>query len=319
MALFDPSLSTLAPPNSTPKTILITGGSSGIGLATATLLSALNPNHNLILLDLHPPPPTFTHPPSHLLVHTCDVTSWPAQRAAFAAAYAKFSRIDAVFVNAGIAEHGDQFFTSALDSSGNLAEPDHRVLTLDLNAAAATTKLAIHYLRKNGGDSGDLAGSIVLTASLAGYLGSAGAPLYSAAKHGLVGLLRALKHECAKLRIAISLVAPGITVTPILAQGLPALRDLPPEEHAREMAKWGVPINSPDAVARAVCGLLSEGMAANGKGVWVQADRFADVEAGLIKSREAWMGRQMLELFKGGRRTAMFTTLEENDKVKAKM
>ncbi|EUC46854.1 hypothetical protein COCMIDRAFT_91776 [Bipolaris oryzae ATCC 44560] len=328
MALFDPSLSTLTSPNSTPKTILITGGSSGIGLATATLLSTLNPSHNLVLVDLRPPPPTFTHSPSHLLVHTCDITSWPAQRAAFAAAHAKFSRIDAVFVNAGIAEHADQFFTSALDADGNLCEPDHRVLTLDLNAAASTTKLAIHYLRKNGGGSsgggggGEFAGSIVLTASLAGYLGSAGAPLYSAAKHGLVGLVRALKQECAKLRIAISLVAPGITVTPILAQGRPELRDLPYEEHAREMAKAGVPINSPDAVARAVCGLIGEGMAANGKGVWVQADRFADVERGLIKSREAWMGKEMLGLFKGGRGTAVFARLEEekkDDKVKAKI
>lgn len=252
-------------------------------------------------------------------MHTCDITSWAAQRDAFAAAHAKFSRIDAVFVNAGIAEHADQFFTSTLDASGNLAEPDHRVLTLDLNAAASTTKLAIHYLRKNGG-GGDFAGSIVLTASLAGYLGSAGAPLYSAAKHGLVGLMRALKQECAKLRIAISLVAPGITVTPILAQGLPELRDLPPEEHARKMAKSGVPINSPDAVARAVCGLLGEGMAANGKGVWVQGDRFADVEAGLIKSREAWMGKEMLGLFKGGRGAPLFARLEEDDgNVKAKM
>ncbi|EUC31473.1 hypothetical protein COCCADRAFT_6614 [Bipolaris zeicola 26-R-13] len=317
MALFEPSLSTLTSPNSTPKTILITGGSSGIGLATATLLSTLNPHHNLVLVDLHPPPPTFTHPASHLLVHTCDITSWPAQRAAFAAAHERFSRIDAVFVNAGITEHADQFFTSSLDASGNLAEPDHRVLTLDLNAAASTTKLAIHYLRQNGSDC---AGSIVLTASLAGYLGSAGAPLYSAAKHGLVGLVRALKQECAKLRIAISLVAPGITLTPILANANPELRHLSPEQRASEMAKSGMPINSPDAVARAVCGLIGEGMAANGRGVWVQGEQFADVEKGLIKSREAWMGREMLGLFKGGRRTPIFARLEEkDDKVKAKM
>ena len=48
-----------------------------------------------------------------------------------------------------------------------------------MDAASDTTKLAIHYLRKN-----EDGGEIVLTASLAGYLASAGAPLYSAAKHG---------------------------------------------------------------------------------------------------------------------------------------
>lgn len=180
MSLFTPTISSLTTLQSTPKTILITGGSSGIGLSTAHLLSSLNPSHNLILLDLQAPPASFNHPAANLLVHTCNITSWASQRAGFAAAYAKFGRIDCVFVNAGIAEHGDQFFNDELDSEGGLKEPDRRVLNVDMDAASDTTKLAIHYLRKNG----DAGGEIVLTASLAGYLASAGAPLYSAAKHG---------------------------------------------------------------------------------------------------------------------------------------
>ncbi|KAI8933980.1 hypothetical protein NX059_008753 [Plenodomus lindquistii] len=165
MKLFNPAPASLKTLQSKPKTILITGGSSGIGLATAAFISTLNPNHNLILLDLQP-------------------------LKTFEAGLQKFSRIDCIFVNAGIAEHKDQFFTDTLDSDGKLAEPDRRVLNIDMEAAADTTKLAIHYLRKNGSQD---AGSIVLTASLAGYLASAGAPLYSAAKHGIVGLMRALK------------------------------------------------------------------------------------------------------------------------------
>lgn len=180
MTLFHPSPKSLSTLLTTPKTILITGSSSGIGLATASLLSSLNPSHNLILLDLHPPPSTFNHPSSHLLFHACDITSWRAQRAGFEAGHAKFGRIDCVFVNAGIGEHGDQFFSDEKDDEGKLAEPDRRVLGLDMDAASDTTKLAIHYLRKNG----EQGGQIVLTASLAGYLASAGAPLYSAAKHG---------------------------------------------------------------------------------------------------------------------------------------
>lgn len=85
-----------------------------------------------------------------------------------------------MFVNAGVAEHGEQFFTDEMDGEGKLKEPDRRVLGIDLDAACDTTKLAIHYLRKNNAEGGQ----IVLTASLAGYLASAGAPLYSAAKHG---------------------------------------------------------------------------------------------------------------------------------------
>ncbi len=179
MALFEPNAQSFSTLKSTPKTIVITGGCSGIGLATAQLLSALNPKHNLVLLDLNQPPKTFKHNYSHLLVHTCNIASWTSQRAGFEAAHARFGRIDCVFVNAGIAEHGEQFFNDELDGNGKLKEPDRRVLNIDMDAASDTTKLAIYYLKKN-----QEGGEIVLTASLAGYLASAGAPLYSAAKHG---------------------------------------------------------------------------------------------------------------------------------------
>ncbi|KAF1940792.1 NAD(P)-binding protein [Clathrospora elynae] len=311
MALFQPDALAFSSIKSTPKTIVITGGSSGIGLATAHLLSSLNPQHNLVLIDLQPPPSSFTHSASHLLVHTCNITSWPSQRAAFAAAYSRFGRIDYVFVNAGIAEYKDQFFSDDLDASGQLAEPDRRVLNIDMDAASDTTKLAIHYLRKNGAEGG----SIVLTASLAGYLASAGAPLYSAAKHGVVGLMRALKQECAKLHIAISVVAPAITVTPILTANNPRIA-APPDVYAKEMAKAGVPINKPESIALAVCWLFNEGEKGNGAGIFIQADRFSDLERGLAKSREMWMGKEMLELFRGGRGAPLFARLEGDAKSK---
>ncbi|KAH3964054.1 hypothetical protein HBH98_184500 [Parastagonospora nodorum] len=310
MSLFTPTIQSLTTLSTTPKTFLITGSSSGIGLSTATLLSTLNPSHNLILLDLSPPPRSFPHPAQHTLFLRCNITSWPAQRSAFAAGHEKFGRIDHVFVNAGIAEYGEQFFNDEVDASGQLAEPDRRVLHVDMDAAADTTKLAIHYLRKNGGEGG----GIVLTASLAGYLASAGAPLYSAAKHGVVGLMRALKQECLKLNIAISVVAPAITVTPIL-KGNNKRMAAEPDVYAREMAKVGVPINKPESIALAVCYLFNAGLAASGAGIFVQADKFTDLERGLAKSREVWMGKEMLDLFRGGRSAPLFDRLEEKAKI----
>ena len=311
MALFQPKAVDFNALKSTPKTIVITGGSSGIGLATAQLLSSLNPKHNLVLIDLQAPPPSFKHDSNHLLIHTCNITKWADQRAGFEAAHARFGRIDCVFVNAGIAEHADQFFTDTFDSSGKLAEPDRRTLNIDMDAAADTTKLAIHYLRKNGSRGG----SIAMTASLAGYLASAGAPLYSAAKHGVVGLMRALKQECAKLGIAISVVAPAITVTPILTANNPRMA-APPDVYAREMAKVGVPINKPESIALAVCWLFDQGAGANGAGIFVQADKFWDLERGLAKSREQWMGKEMLQLFRGGRSAPLFDRLGAETKSK---
>lgn len=289
------------------STILITGGSSGIGLQTAILLHSLG--NNVAILDRNPPsttaPAPSTAPQSLLssprfLFHQSDITSWSSQRAGFEATVAKFSRIDSVYVNAGIAEYGDQFFKTTTDpSTGLLSEPDRRVIDIDLQAADDTVRLAIHYLRRNG----SAGGSIVMTASLAGYLASAGAPLYSAAKHGVVGLMRALKNDLATLNIAISVVAPGITLTPIIS-GRKEGQSL--QEWAEEMRGRGVPINSPEEVGRCVVWLMGLGNQGNGKGMLVQAGRVADLEEGIAKTRGAWMGEEMLGLFRGGRLAPLF-------------
>lgn len=170
----------------TSSVTLITGGAGGIGLQTALLLHDISPTNKIIILDRQQPniqqaPQAFIES-NRVLTLQCDLTSWSSQREAFEAGFQRFGAIDNVFVNAGIAEYKDQFFNDGLDEQGKLREPDRRVYDVDLAAANDTVKLAIYYMRKKKDAKGG--GSIVLTASLAGYLASAGAPLYSAAKHG---------------------------------------------------------------------------------------------------------------------------------------
>jgi len=301
---FTISRSDLKGPNG--SVTLITGGAAGIGLQTALLLHSISPKNKVILLDRQPPnaqqaPKDFIES-DRVLALQCDITDWRSQREAFETGFQRFGAIDNVFVNAGIAEYKDQFFKDDLDDEGKLKEPDRRVYDVDLAAANDTLKLAIHYMRKKG-TSGSQGGNIVMTASLAGYLASAGAPLYSAAKHGIVGLMRALKNDTATLNISVSVVAPGITLTDIVS-GREAGESL--SDWAKRMRGLGVPINDPGEVATAVVWLMSLGMRANGKGMLVQAGKVADVEEGIAKNRKVWMGAEMLELFRGGRSAPLF-------------
>jgi NAD(P)-dependent dehydrogenase (short-subunit alcohol dehydrogenase family) len=130
--------------------------------------------------------------------------------------------------------------------------------------------------------------------------------------------MRALKQECAKLNIAVSVVAPAITVTPILSSGNHEASKSP-EAYAKELAVVGVPINKPESIALAVCWLFNEGMATNGAGIFVQADRFVDLERGLAKTREQWMSREMLDLFRGGRKVPLFQRLDAERPMKPRI
>ncbi|SMR49359.1 unnamed protein product [Zymoseptoria tritici ST99CH_3D1] len=299
--------STANPPRN--KTILITGGASGIGLATALYLHSHS--NNIVILDKSPHPPTVKEltSSSRFLYIPCDILSWPSQRSAFTTAATKFGGIDAVYVNAGVAEVGEQIFTDTLDADGELAEPNRITIDVDIRAVGDTLKLAMYHLRNDStsgskkGSGRGKGGSIVMTASLAGYLASAGAPLYSAAKHGVVGYLRALKGDCAKVGIAISVIAPGITLTPIIL-GRREGQSL--EEWGKEMDGRGVPINSAETIGLVVGNLMGEGAKANGMGVLVQANRCQELEGGIAKSRGVWMGKEMLERFRGGREAPLF-------------
>ncbi|OCL05686.1 hypothetical protein AOQ84DRAFT_93612 [Glonium stellatum] len=134
---------------------------------------------------------------------------------------------------------------------------------------------------------------------------------------GVVGLMRALERETAGLGISIAVVALAVTVTLILLTGCREV-GWTPADYAAEMAGRGVPINKAESVAWAVCWLFDQGMAANGAGIFVQADRMVDLERGLAKTREMWMGKEMLDLFRGGRKAPLFKRLD-GEKVKSSL
>ena len=83
-------------------------------------------------------------------------------------------------------------------------------MDLNLRSVLVTTDTAIPELRKRG------SGSLLYTASISGIVGSAGAPVYSMAKIGVVGFVRSLSKRMAKINVRVNAICPGPVDTPML-------------------------------------------------------------------------------------------------------
>lgn len=177
------------------RTVLITGGSRGIGLACARRFAELGDNVAVTY--------NSTPPPDDLFAVQCDVTSAESVEAAFAAVEAQFGPVEVLVSNAGITHDGlllrmsEDSFTSVIDAN--------------LTAAFRVTKRAAQGMLRAR------RGRIVLMSSVVGLLGSAGQANYAASKAGLVGLARSLARELGSRSITVNVVAPGPVATDMTA------------------------------------------------------------------------------------------------------
>jgi NAD(P)-dependent dehydrogenase (short-subunit alcohol dehydrogenase family) len=190
---------------------LITGGASGLGLATARALAAAGAH--VTLLDLPSSPGTEMAAELGGTFAPGDVTS--AEDAVAAANEQAPLRI--VVNCAGVATPA-----KVLDRDGNPAVLGdfERVIRINLVGTFNVTSQAAAVIAKNVAADGGDRGVIVNTASVAAFDGQIGQPAYSASKGGVHAMTLPVARELARYGIRVCTIAPGIMETPMLA-GLP--------------------------------------------------------------------------------------------------
>ncbi|MGK5115421.1 MULTISPECIES: SDR family oxidoreductase [unclassified Geodermatophilus] len=203
---------------------LITGGTGGFGRALAAQLRAREVT--AVLADLDGERARATAADLGCPFVALDVTDRAANRAAVEQVEAEHGRLDAVFLNAGIAGFDSE---ELLDVDGFL-----RVVDVDLFGVVYGTAAALPALQRAGG------GAIVVTASLAGLSPMATDPGYSVAKGGAVAFVRSMAPRLAAEGITISAICPGFADTAII------------DPIREEFAKAGFPVLSAEEVAGAM-------------------------------------------------------------------
>src|ERR1700741_3831322 len=227
------------------KKALITGGNSGIGLATARVFIAEGarvaiPGRYQKTLD---EAVAELGPNAH--GYRADVTVVEDRKQLFSALARDFGRLDIVFANAGISGRTP---TGAADET--IFE---NIIHVNLNGAFFTVNSAAPLLNDNG--------SIIFNGSVHDYLGQPGVAAYAATKGGLVSMARSIAADLAPRNIRVNVVAPGAIKTPIWKRGPRASASA--EESAKvakffssavPQGRWG----EPEEIAKAVLFLSSD-------------------------------------------------------------
>lgn len=218
--------------NLSGRTVLVTGGSSGLGLAFARKAIAAGANVWLLARDetkLADAVSTLSkeHPGAFVNWVSADIND----DASINSAIDTVGKFDAIVCSAGILKEG-RFDTQS-------PEEWRRMLETNFFGTVNCVRAALPQLKQSKGQ-------IVIVSSMAGLLGVYGYTAYSASKHALVGFADSLRFELADDGVSVNLVCPGEFDSPMV-DALDAQRS--PENRAHVLT---IPKNSVEAVAESV-------------------------------------------------------------------
>ena len=222
---------------------VITGGASGIGLATALLLAGRGAQVAVLDREL----PWAGEPPAGLTAFQADVTRDAELRLAVSAAAVALGGIDILVNNAGVGAAGTV--------EDNDDEEWQRVLDVNVLGIVRTTRAALPHLRRSAQRRGQAA--IVNTCSIAATAGLPQRALYSASKGAVYSLTLAMAADHVAEHIRVTCVTPGTADTPWVTRLLDAAPDPAAERAALEARQPMGRMVSAQEVAAAIAYLAS--------------------------------------------------------------
>ncbi len=225
------------------KVILITGGASGLGKATAERFD--KEGAKVVIADINEEGKNVAENLNNAIFINTDVTDHEQVKKSIDKAVEKFGQVDVIFNNAGI--DGEQKPTGE-----STIENWERVRSIDLDGAFYFLKYGLEQMKEQG------SGVIINAASTAGLVGFENIPPYTAAKGALVQLTKSTAMEYAEHGIRVNAIAPSVVKTALVENFIAESED--PEATEKEfnslnpMPGW----IQPEDVASAVAFLASD-------------------------------------------------------------